>query len=274
MPNDTMQPELTLLLPYYNEKGWIGRTIDSLVAQHDQRFRLLLIDNASTDGSAEEARQHALPLGDRAMHLTVTIPGKIQALAAAQVSIDTPYVAFCDADTIYPAHYVARVLQMFAEDPETVAVMAIDLYAPVDSPASRRRTQRILRKAKIRPRHCHAGAYAQAFRSSAFMAVGGYDPARWPYLMEDHEIVHLVMRFGRSRYAADHYCFPSDRRKDRSSAGWNWIERQMYRLVTPRQLDWFFYEFLAPRMAARGLLAPAQRRRDWSEIALPGAAGN
>jgi hypothetical protein len=79
--------------------------------------------------------------------------------------------------------------------------------------------QHILRKAKSRPRHCHAGAYAQAFRSRAFMAVGGYDPVRWPYLMEDHEIVHLLMRFGSVSYAADHYCFPSDRRRDRSGAG-------------------------------------------------------
>jgi glycosyltransferase involved in cell wall biosynthesis len=97
-----MHPELTLLLPYYNEKGWLGPTIDSLVSLRDQRFRLLLIDNASTDSSAEEARSHALPLGERAQHLTVAIPGKIQALAAAQPGIDTPYVAFCDADTIYP----------------------------------------------------------------------------------------------------------------------------------------------------------------------------
>ena len=43
---------LTIVLPFFNEQGWIGRTIDSLVAQNDERFLLLLIDNGSTDGTA------------------------------------------------------------------------------------------------------------------------------------------------------------------------------------------------------------------------------
>jgi hypothetical protein len=142
--------------------------------------------------------------------------------------------------------------------------MAIDLYAPPHSPRSWLRTRFILSKARRRPGHCHAGAYAQAFRTAAFRAAGGFDPRRWPYLLEDHEVVHQVLRFGHARYAREHVCFPSDRRKDRSAVSWNRFERLVYRLVPRRYLDWFFYEFLARRLAARRSLQAALRRRDWN----------
>jgi glycosyltransferase involved in cell wall biosynthesis len=254
---------LTILLPYYNEQGWLGSTIDSLVSQSHQDFRLVLIDNASTDGSALEARQHAAALGPRVRHLSVREPGKIHALAAAQCFVDTPLLALCDADTLYPPGYVGSVLRLFGADPTVVAVMAIDLYAPADSARSRRRTEFILSKARRRPGHCHAGAYAQAFRTAAFLSAGGFDPVRWPYLLEDHEIVHQVLRFGRARYAREHVCFPSDRRKDRSTVSWSRFERLIYRLVPRERLDWFFYDFLARRLAARRSVSSALRRKDW-----------
>jgi glycosyltransferase involved in cell wall biosynthesis len=255
--------ELTILLPYYNERGWLGPTIDSLVAQTDQSFRLILIDNASSDGSELESQRHAAPLGARVRHLMVEEPGKTQALAAAQRLVDTPLLAVCDADTIYPPGYVACIRRLFGEDPAVATVLALDLYAPAGSAKSLRRANFILGKAQRRPGHCHAGAYAQAFRSAAFFAAGGFDPRRWPYLMEDHEIVHQVLRFGRARYAKEHFCFPADRRKNRSSAGWNRFERLVYRLVPREDLNWFFYTFLARRLAARRSLAPALRHRDW-----------
>ena len=269
----SMPFELTILLPYYNELGWLGRTIDSLVAQTDQRFKLILIDNASTDSSDLEAKRHAAPLGERVRHLLVTEPGKNPALAAAQKQVETTLLAVCDADTLYPQNYVANILRLFAEDPNTSTVLAIDLYAPAQTAQSVRRADYILTKARRRPRHCHAGAYAQAFRSSAFFAAGGFDPIRWPYLMEDHEMVHQVLRFGTARYDRDHFCFPSDRRKSRSSAGWNRFERLIYRLVPPRRLDWFFYTFLARRLAARRGWAPALRSKDWQNTAISGVPG-
>lgn len=264
MPEAPQQPcPLTLLLPYFNERGWVGATIDSLVSQADQRFILVLIDNASTDDSAAEARRHAAPLGARVRHMTVREPGKTHALVAAQREVKTPLLALCDADTYYPPAYIASILRMFSQDPAAVAVMAIDLYAPAHTLQSRRRMQFILDKARRRPGHCHAGAYAQAFRSAAFFAAGGFDPQRWPYLLEDHEIMHQVLRFGPARYARDHVCFPSDRRKDRRSVSWNRLERLVYRLVPREHLDWFFYDFLAQRLAARRSVPTALRRKDW-----------
>ena len=49
-----MTEPLTIVLCFYNEERWIGRTLASLAAQTDRRFSLVLVDNGSTDGSVDE----------------------------------------------------------------------------------------------------------------------------------------------------------------------------------------------------------------------------
>src|SRR2546428_14140623 len=43
--------ELWVVIPFFNEAGWITATLEALAAQTDQDFHLLLVDNASTDAS-------------------------------------------------------------------------------------------------------------------------------------------------------------------------------------------------------------------------------
>lgn len=254
---------LTIILPFFDEAGWIGRTVASLVGQRDQRFRLVLVDNGSTDGSAAEARVGAAPLGSRATLITCAIPGKTAALAAGSELVETPLVATCDADTYYPPDYVGRIIALFAADPIAAAVMAVDLYAPEEDRRSRARIAKVLAKSVRFPAKCHAGAYAQAFRTALLRRGGGFDPARWPYVMEDHEIAHRVMRYGPARYDPAHVCFPSARRTDPTGVHWTGFERFLYRHLPASRLDWFFYEFLGPRLARRGAYGPALRHKSW-----------
>lgn len=256
---------LTILLPFYNEEGWIGATVDSLAAQTDRRFRLLLLDNGSTDQGAAEARRHLASLSDiKADIQPARTPGKVNALAAGLTRVDTPYVAICDADTRYPPGYVAQCLALFTGQPDIAAVMAIDLYHPPGSPGAVQRIDRILRKTRRYRNQCHAGGYAQAYRTDALRTAGGFDMDRWPFVLEDHEIVHRVMGMGRVVYDAGHYCFPSQRRADRGSVSWTWSERLLYRFMSRRRMDWFFYDFLWHRLERRNAYSVALRAKDWT----------
>lgn len=257
-------PLITLVLPYYNEAGWIGTTLQSLAWQSDRRFRLVLIDNASTDASRAEAEAACAPMTDIGVkHIRAEKPGKINALMAGTADLDTPFVATIDADTIYPKDYVARILRLFAANPMASAVMAIDLDAPMDSRQSRRRVRRIMRKARLFPRKCHAGGYAQAYRSDALEQAGGFTPAIWPYTLEDHEITARVFRIGPPVYAADHVCFPSDRRSDRRAVDWTWSERLLYKVSPAFLTVAFFHVFLAWRLRTRHAFSAELRQKSW-----------
>jgi glycosyltransferase involved in cell wall biosynthesis len=53
--------DLWVIVPAYNEAGRIRQTLDALAAQTDTDFTLLLVDNGSTDGTAEIARRFIAP---------------------------------------------------------------------------------------------------------------------------------------------------------------------------------------------------------------------
>lgn len=254
---------LSVIIPFYNEEAWIAATIESFVQQTDKRFRLLLINNRSSDRSVEVATKAAAPLGDRAIVLTEDRPGKIYALAHGLNSAAEPLIATCDADTLYPPNYVETILRLAAARPDAAMIMAIDLYAPADSDESRSRIAKILHRARRAPRKCFAGGYAQTFRTQWLRDAGGFDAKSWPYILEDHEVVSRVQRFGPSVYDSDLYCFPSTRRVDRSAMHWTRFERLAYRFVPANWTEAFFHKFLAPRFARRNAFAVAQREKNW-----------
>lgn len=249
---------ITLVLPYFNEAGYIGRTLASLGCQSDRRFELVLVDNGSTDDTTAVARAIAAEaLRDIEVRWRVEPrPGKIFALRAGLELVATEFVATIDADTIYPDDYVARTIAMFDADLGAVAVLAVRGHR--DRAAWFPLVQTVLFPGK-----CLTGGYGQAFRTQDLKAAGGFDPATWPYVLEDHEIMARIGQRGRLLYATDHSCEPSNRRKDRASVDWTLLERVLYKLMPPRWLPWFFHAFLAPRFARRGLANVNLRAKSW-----------
>jgi glycosyltransferase involved in cell wall biosynthesis len=257
----TIETRVTFVLPYYNEVAYLGATLASLAAQKDRRFSLILIDNASTDGSEDIARNVcSSEMPDISVSFLQELrPGKIFALATGVKATTSPYVATVDADTIYPPDFCSRTIGMFNQKDAPVAVLAFALDKPdtVTPPLK----SRIF--AQIQPNKCHSGGFGQAFDRAQLHAVGGFDPDLWPYVLEDHEIIHRIGKLGRIAYSDEHVCYPSDRRSDRNDCSWTSFERVLYKL-TPRPLmNWFFYNFLAQRFERRGLQNVQLRQKNW-----------
>ena len=48
----------TIVIPNINGKGWLRDSIESVYAQTEQDFELIIVDNGSTDESLEQARSY------------------------------------------------------------------------------------------------------------------------------------------------------------------------------------------------------------------------
>lgn len=265
-----MTTSLSIIIPYFNERDYIAATLESLGNQQSRDFCLILVDNASTDGSAAIARAVMARFPDiKCQFLFNPVPGQLPTLEVGLARVATPFVASCDADTIYPPHYVETCLKLFTSVPSdvpeepVVGVMAISLYETPDQPQSRQRIRKVLLKSRLFRSQCHTGGYAQAYRTAALRAAGGFQNARWPYVLYDHEVYERVRSFGAIRYDRSHYCFPSSRRVDRRSVSWTWGERMVYRFMPSKRKGWFFYSFLAQRFAQRGLVQVKLRERSF-----------
>ncbi|RZF61167.1 glycosyltransferase family 2 protein [Sphingomonas populi] len=247
-------PLITLVLPFFNEAGYIERTIASLARQNDRRFALRLVDNASTDDSVARAEAACAQLVDvEVRFMSEATPGKIHALVTGLADIETPFLATLDADTLYPPEYIGTCIALFHANPGAAAVMAIGLCCTL-GPAARRRAIWLTRlRSTLFRSKCHSGAYAQSFRTAAYKGAGGYDLSLWDYVLEDHEIVHRISRFGHLVYDTGHSCTTSDRRTDRTTVSWSVGERLLYAVIPISMMHWYFDVFLRNRFQRREL---------------------
>ncbi len=257
------EPRWTVVIAYYNEAAFLGDTLASLAAQTLRPFRLVLVDNGSTDGSADLARAATAAMtGVEAIHLSETRPGKIFALETANPHITTEFVAFADADTFYPPHYLAAADAAY-RDPAVVAAMATRVTVPIERASMKVKRAHTQLVSRIWPKQTHVGGYGQTFRTAAYRAAGGYSHAQWPYVLMDHEIMERMVRQGRAVYPYDLWCSPSTRRADRRRVRWTLSERLLYHFSPARAKGWFFYRFLGPRLDRRRQGHLNLRERNW-----------
>ena len=111
---------------------------------------------------------------------------------------------------------------------------------------------------------CHAGGAGHIYRRSAYERSGGFDETIWRFVLFDHEIVNRIARFGKLVYDRDHVIFASDRRDGPDRRSWTPLERLLYKILPETVMDWFFYTFLARRLAARSQDNSVLRARTWS----------
>lgn len=261
-PNDL---RWTIVIPYYNEETFIERTIRSAIALRGPAFKLILVDNDSTDRTEALCRTLlARAPHIEVLHLREMKQGPSHALKAGFERVDTPLVSFWNADTWYPADYLLRAEALLV-DPEVVAAMAIDIYTPPGSPRGCLTRWHKRNMSWLMARQAHTGTFGQCLRTDVLRAAGGPRSEDWPWVLDDHELMHRVLKLGRSRYHADFWCMPSSRRGRNAHVRWTLFERMLYH-VTPFALkDWFFYDYLAGRFAARSMKNANLRARDWIE---------
>ncbi|WP_232344285.1 bifunctional polysaccharide deacetylase/glycosyltransferase family 2 protein [Actinoplanes awajinensis] len=108
---------VTVIVPAYNEKECIADTLGSLVAS-THPVRIIVVDDGSTDGTAEIAEALGLP---GVTVLRQPNSGKPAALNAGIAAADTDVVVMMDGDTVFEPDTVRLLVQPFA-DPAIGAV--------------------------------------------------------------------------------------------------------------------------------------------------------
>lgn len=253
---------LTLVLPFFNEEDYLSKTVESLISQTDRDFVLLLVDNASTDLSPNIAKELSRKFPETIRIIYEETPGKIHALKAGVAQACTEFVGTLDADTIYPVHYVEKAIRLLDEKQDATCAIA---FAIDPSKQKQNELAKLRLFARLLPAKAHSGGCGQTFRRADLEAVGSFDPALWPFVLEDHEIIHRVTRRGVIAYGYDHVCYPAARRVWRGNCSWTLLERIVYKILPQSTMDWFFYRFLTRRFERRRLSNVRLREQSWQK---------
>jgi len=121
MSTDSNPPTVSVIMPSYNHERFVGRAIESVLCQTVDDIELIIIDDCSTDGSAEIIHRY----GDvdarvrpcfhqRNLGIPVTFN---DGLARATGE----YVAFIGSDDEWISHKLERQLEVLSSEPDAVA---------------------------------------------------------------------------------------------------------------------------------------------------------
>ncbi len=114
---------LDVILPTFNREALLERTLESLRAAalpEDLEVRVLVVDNASTDGTSTLVRCQAPSFEGRLHYLFVPTPGKPHALNAGIAATDGDLVGLIDDDEEVDAAWFECIGRHFASHRDTV----------------------------------------------------------------------------------------------------------------------------------------------------------
>ncbi|WP_432511537.1 glycosyltransferase family 2 protein [Kineococcus sp. SYSU DK001] len=151
-----------------------------------ERPRVIVLDNASTDGTADALRAaHPRGTADGDRLDVVVLPENQGAVArnTGVATARTPYVAFCDDDTWWDPGSLARAADVLDADPRVAVLTARIVVEPggVEDGIVTELRESPVRGAPGLPGPALGSflAGASVVRRSAFLAVGGFSRRLW-----------------------------------------------------------------------------------------------
>lgn len=106
--------QVTVLMPIYNAERYLHDSIGSLLNQTSGRWKLICVDDGSSDRSCEIVDEYCRT-DKRIKLLAQENAGPAVARARAIEIVDTEYVSILDADDAYAPDYVEKMLRRAEE---------------------------------------------------------------------------------------------------------------------------------------------------------------
>lgn len=192
-------PTITVLVPAYNEEGYVGRTIASLLAASypDGKKEIVVVDDGSTDGTADEARRYE---SDIVTVVSKENGGKYSALNYGLLFADGEVIVTVDADSIVETDALREIVAPLAADSGVGAVAGnVKIFNRESFVTKCQAIEYVLNINLVRRIYDQLGAVSivpgclGAYRRAALEEVNAYDPHT---LTEDFDTTMKVLEQG------------------------------------------------------------------------------
>ena len=193
----------TIIIPNYNGLSFMEPCFEALDRQTTKDFKILVVDNGSTDGSVEWLKEKQIP--------SIFLPENTGFSGAVNVGIkaaDTPYVILLNNDTKVAPHYVEALERAMDRSEKIFSVSSkmIQMYHPdlmddagdmysVLGWAFQRGVGRPEGLYKKSCRVFTACAGAAIYRREVFETIGYFDEMHFAYL-EDIDVGYRAKLYG------------------------------------------------------------------------------
>jgi glycosyltransferase involved in cell wall biosynthesis len=107
-------PLVSVVIPVHNGERYLGAAIDSVVAQRGVTTEVLVVDDGSIDASAAIAAAYGPPVSVHSGPASGAGAARNRGVELTRA----PFVAFLDADDLWPAHKLELQLEAFYAAPD------------------------------------------------------------------------------------------------------------------------------------------------------------
>jgi glycosyltransferase involved in cell wall biosynthesis len=112
-----MSPLITLITTFHNRERYLGKAIESVLAQTYPNFELLLWDDGSTDASLAIAQNYCKK-DPRIQLFPNPHQGRALSLQAAHTQAKGAYLGWVDSDDLLAPNALAETVQILEQHPE------------------------------------------------------------------------------------------------------------------------------------------------------------
>ena len=218
---------ISVVVPAFNEEKLLPACLDSLFAQeYEGELEILVVDNASTDGTAGVARRYGARVVEEPRR------GYSNALMRGFAAARGEIIACTDADTVVPPDWIQRLACEYDRGEDVVAVGG-DIQFERPNWKSSILTQFLIpwinRIDRGNPAGPHLWGANLSVRRDAFLEVGGWNPKF--SLQADSELSERLRKAGRVVVVESIRVRTSSRRWNRSlllnsflfASNWLWF---------------------------------------------------
>ena len=198
-PGPPAGPTVTFIVPTYNQRDLMDECIPALLSEAGRDHKVLVVDDASTDATAEHVRQ---------AYRRVTVlrlernQGFAGAVSAGVAVCDTPLFALINSDVQVRPGFLDRILPHFGSEDVFAVCARIEL-----PDGSQMETGSVAPSFSgiLEPHHLpsagsgpilFAGGASSVFHKARYQALGGFDGIYHPFYWEDIDLGYRAWRRG------------------------------------------------------------------------------
>jgi hypothetical protein len=120
---DPPSPLVSVIMPTYRQAAFVGRAVASLIAQHEDRWELVVVDDGSPDETADALAPFLADPRVRYLRFERN-RGLGRALNAGLQAARAALVAYLPSDDVWYANHLSTLLTTLAENPSAVMAVA------------------------------------------------------------------------------------------------------------------------------------------------------
>jgi len=188
-------PRVSVIIPAYNRKAMLCEAVDSVLAQNYRDFELIVVDDGSTEGTADEV---AARYGARVLLLWQSNRGVASARNLGVRRSDGEYICFLDSDDLWRPKKLGAQVSFMQADPRRRICQTEEIWirkgVRVNPKTKHRKPSGDIFRASLEL--CLVSPSAVLMTRALFDEVGGFDETLpvcedydlWLRIARDHDV--------------------------------------------------------------------------------------